>query len=78
MSALRRIKQAKFIYMNNTEKQYTGTYKVVKVFRVSSRKEVIERNLTREEAQRVVSRYSDSSRSMVVFCKQFSSSKYYK
>jgi hypothetical protein len=45
-------------------------YKVVKVFRVSRRQEVLERNLTREEAKRVVNRYPDSSRSMVVFMKQ--------
>lgn len=62
----------------NQEKQYTGTFKVVKIFRVSNRKEVIERNLTREEAKQVVSRYPDSSRSMVVFCKQFTADKYYK
>ena len=45
-------------------------YKVVKIFRVSRRQEVLERNLTREEAKRVVNRYPDSSRSMVVFMKQ--------
>lgn len=62
----------------NKEKEYTGTYKVVKIFRVSSRRQVLERNLTIEEAKRVVNRYPDSSRSMVVFMKQFSSNKYYK
>jgi hypothetical protein len=56
---------------------YSGPYKVVKIFRISRRRQVIERNLTREEAKRVVNRYPDSSRSMVVFCKQFSASKYY-
>ena len=45
-------------------------YKVVKVFRVSRRREVLERNLTESEAQRVVKRYPDSSRSMVVYQKQ--------
>ena len=45
-------------------------YKVVKIFRVSRRQEVLERNLTREEAKRVVNRYPDSNRSMVVFMKQ--------
>jgi hypothetical protein len=59
-------------------KEYIGTYKVVKIFRVSSRREVIERNLTREEAKRVVNRYPNSNRSMVVFMKQFSSDKYFK
>jgi len=63
---------------NNTEPTYTGTYKVVKLFRVSNRRQVIERGLTREEAQRVVTRYPDSTRSMVVFCKQFTAKRYYK
>lgn len=56
---------------------YSGTYKVVKIFRISKRKQVIERNLTREEAKRLVNTYPDSNRSMVVFCKQFTSSKFY-
>ncbi len=51
--------------VNDNEK-----YKVVKVFRVSRRQEVLERNLTREQAMRVVNRYPDSNRSMVVFMKQ--------
>jgi len=63
---------------NNTEPTYTGTYKVVKLFRVSNRRQVIERGLTREEAQRVVNRCPDSNRSMVVFCKQFTAKRYYK
>jgi hypothetical protein len=45
-------------------------YKVVKIFRVSGRRQVLERNLTRDEAMRVVNRYPDSSRSMVVFFRQ--------
>jgi hypothetical protein len=45
-------------------------YKVVKIFRVSRRRQVLERNLTRDEAMRLVNRYPDSSRSMVVFYKQ--------
>jgi len=45
-------------------------YKVVKIFRKSRRREILERNLTREEAKRVVNRYPDSSRSMVVFERQ--------
>ncbi len=60
------------------EKQYIGPYKVVKIFKVSGRRSVIERGLTKGEAQRVVKRFPDSSRSMVVFYKQFSSDKYYK
>lgn len=45
-------------------------YKVVKIMRVSGRRQILERNLTRDEAKRVVNRYPDSSRSMVVFYKQ--------
>ena len=57
--------------------EYTGTYKVVKLFRVSQRREVLRRGLTLEEAKRVVNSYKDSNRSMVVFCKQFSASKHF-
>lgn len=59
------------------EKKYIGTYKVYKIFRVSRRREIIETGLTRDEAMRVVARYPDSSRSMVVFDKQFSAEKFY-
>ena len=59
------------------EKQYTGTYKVYKIMRESGRRQVIRRGLTREEAKRLVNSYPDSSRSMVVFDKQFTQSKYY-
>ena len=45
-------------------------YKVVKIFRVSCRREIIERNLTIEQAKRVVNSYPDSKKSMVVFTKQ--------
>lgn len=60
------------------EKQYIGTYKVVRIYRVSGRHEILEKGLTKEEAMRVVNRYPDSSRSMVVFAKQFTADKYYK
>ena len=63
--------------MNQDEKQYIGTYKVVKIFRVSNRRQVLRRGLTREEAKRVVNSYPDSNTSMVVFMKQFTSDKYY-
>jgi hypothetical protein len=63
--------------MITTEKQYIGTYKVVKLFRVSRRRELLESGLTREEAIKVVNSYPDSSRSMVVFYKQFTADKYY-
>lgn len=59
------------------EKTYIGTYKVVKIFRKSQRKKVIERGLTRDEAKRVVNSFPDSSKSMVVFMKQFTADKYY-
>lgn len=45
-------------------------YKVVKIFRVSHRREIIKRHLTRDEAKSLVNRYPDSSRSMVVFMKE--------
>ena len=61
-----------------TEKKYIGTYKVYKVFRKSYRREVIARNLTRDEAIKLVNSYPDSNTSMVVFDKQFYSEKYYK
>lgn len=60
------------------EKQYIGTYKVVKLFRVSRRRQVLCRNLTREEAMRMVQSFPDSSRSMVVFFKQNDTEAYYK
>lgn len=59
------------------EKQYIGTYKVYRVFRKSRRREIIERGLTREQAQRLVQSFPDSHTSMVVFDKQFTSDKYY-
>lgn len=45
-------------------------YKVYKVGRVSNRRKILERNLTEDEAQRMVKRYPDSSRSMVCYTKQ--------
>jgi len=59
------------------ERQYIGTYKVFKVFRVSSRREIIRKGLTREDAQALVRSYPDSNRSMVVFDKEFTADKYY-
>jgi len=63
--------------MHNEEKTYIGTYKVVKIFRVSKRRKVIERGLTMDEAKRVVNSFPNSEKSMVVFMKQFTSDKYY-
>ena len=45
-------------------------YKVIKIFRVSGRREIIERGLTIEQAKRVVISYPNSMRTMVVFTKQ--------
>ena len=47
------------------------TYKVVKIFRVSGRHKVLQRNLTRQEAIKVVLSFPNSKRSMVVFYPQF-------
>ena len=63
--------------IQNDPRQYIGPYKVYKVFRVSGRREIISRNLTRDQAQRLVKSFPDSNRSMVVFDKQFTASKYY-
>ena len=63
--------------MNNENKTYIGTYKVVKIFRLSQRRIILEKGLTREEAKRVVNSYPDKNNSMVVFYKQFTANKYY-
>lgn len=60
-----------------TEKTYIGTYKVYKIFRKSNRREIIRRGLTRDEAKALVNSYPNRSTSMVVFDKQFYSSKYF-
>jgi hypothetical protein len=54
--------------MNTQEK--IQLFKVVKIMRVSGRRQILERNLTEAEARRVVARFPDSSRSMVVYFKQ--------
>ena len=59
------------------QKTYIGTYIVYRVFRKSRRRQVIDKGLTREQAQRLVRSYPSSSRSMVVFDKQYSADKYY-
>ena len=45
-------------------------YNVVKVFRKSQRRLIIESSLTIEEAKRLVKSYPDSNTSMVVFTKK--------
>jgi hypothetical protein len=52
-------------------KEFETMYKVMKIFRVSRRREVIKRGLTEDQAQRLVNSYPDSSRSMVIYTKQF-------
>jgi len=42
-------------------------YKVYKVFRVSQRRQILARNLSREDVQKLVQSFPDSSRSMVCF-----------
>ena len=59
----------------NKERIYIGPYKVI---RVSTRVEVIERNLTREEAKGLVNTFPNSNASMVVFTYQYSSERYYR
>jgi hypothetical protein len=57
---------------NNTMKTENAPqlFKVVKIMRVSNRRQALERNLTEPEAQRVVARYPNSNRSMVVYFRQ--------
>lgn len=45
-------------------------YKVVKVMRKTGNKKVLEKNLSREQAQRLVQSYPDSQNSMVIFTAQ--------
>lgn len=59
-----------------TEKKYIGTYKVIKFYK-SGRRQILERGLTREQAQRIVKSYPDSNTSLVGFDKQFTADKYY-
>ena len=59
-----------------TEKKYIGTYKVIKFYK-SGKRQILERGLTREQAQRVVQSYPDSNTYLVGFDKQFTADKYY-
>jgi hypothetical protein len=59
------------------EKTYIGTYKVYKQFRVSRKRVILARDLTRQEAMDMVNRYPDSNNHMVCFDKQFSADKYF-
>jgi hypothetical protein len=61
----------------NTQKEYIGTYKVIKFFRVSRRKQILKRDLTREEAINFVSKIEPTKNNFVGFDKQFTADKYY-
>ena len=45
-------------------------YKVVKIMRLSERREILNEDLTREEAKRIVNQHPNKPNSMVVFMKQ--------
>ena len=49
----------------------TELFKVYRVSRKTARKTVLERNLTREQAKRLVNSFPDSDKSMVCFTKQY-------
>ena len=53
--------------------EHETMYKVIKMFRVSQRRQVLARYLTEEEAKRMVNSYPDSNSHMVMFMKQFNS-----
>ncbi len=63
--------------MNNENKIYIGTYKVVKLFRVSLKRQVLHKCLSLERAKEIVQSHPDSNRSMVVFYREFSEDKYF-
>lgn len=54
--------------MKNQEKEVK--YKVVKIFAKSARRQVLEKNLTLEQAKRIVNSFPDSTKSMICFTKQ--------
>lgn len=62
---------------NTQEKKYIGTYKVYKIFRKSGRRKIIRRGLTKDAAKSIVNSYKETSRSMIVFSKQFYAEKYF-
>jgi len=48
----------------------TKKYKVFKVYRKSGRKIVLQRDLTRDDAKKIVNSFPDSQKSMVCFTEQ--------
>ena len=63
--------------MDNSEKTYIGPYKVTKYFRVSGKRKVLARGLTREEAMTMVQSFPSSNNWLVGFDKQFTADKHY-
>lgn len=59
------------------ELKYIGTYKVVRIYKKSGKSQLIEKDLSLEDAKKLVNSFPDSALSMVVFKKQFSASKYF-
>jgi hypothetical protein len=57
--------------------KYIGTFKVLKIFEKSKRRQVIKRGLTRDEAMSVCKSFPSSKRHMVCFTEQFRADKYY-
>ena len=64
--------------MKSETMEYIGTYKVIKFFRKSNRRQIIRRGLTLDEAKRLVNCFPNRKTSLVGFTKQFSSEKYFK
>ena len=63
--------------MENNEKKYIGTYKVIRFYK-SGKKVLIEKGLTREQATEKTKQFNSTKTSFVGFDKQFTSSKYFK
>ena len=62
---------------DNNNTIYIGTYKVVKLYRKSGRRQVLSKDLTKEEAMRIVNSYPNSNSHMIVFMKQFWADKWF-
>jgi len=59
------------IILNNTNvMEDKDLYRVLRVYRNTGRRQVIERNLTRDQAIRLVNSFPNNDKSMVVFTKQ--------
>lgn len=57
-------------HFNRCLKGKEEKYKVFRVYRNSARHVVLQKNLTRDEAIRIVNAFPDSEKSMVCFTKQ--------